>query len=255
MPFDTVSLAELPEVSDVLLRFANVRVRIASRSMAPTLLPGDEIIVEPASIDDLRAGDLILFRWREQLICHRLVDVSGDAVVTRGDAASAGGERTDRDQVLGKVVKIRKRAVHVALCETLGPRIVPVLLRWLPRLQGLRAYRPAVRPLFARRVSYYLGIARGARWYDWRECRIDERLPILARTERPYLVIAKAKTRLLGWCELTWRDSAWHCENLCVRLLYRRLGLESDLARLARCLTEANGVRHSALRKQGGRSA
>lgn len=247
MRFDTVGLAELPEISDVLLRFAKVRVRIASGSMAPTLLPGDEISVEPASIDTLRAGDLILFRWRGQLVCHRLMDVSGDAVVTRGDAASGGGERTDRDQVLGKVVKIRKRAVRVALCETLGPKVVPVLLRWLPRLQGLRAYRLAVRPLVARRVSYHLGVARSARWYDWQECRIDERPPVLPRTERPHLVIAKAKTRVLCWCKLTLRDSAWHCENLYVRLRYRGLGLESDLDRLARCLTEANGVRHSAL--------
>ncbi len=131
---DTVTLAQLPDLSDLLLTSGKVRLRIASRSMVPTLRPGDEIVVARVTAELPQPGDLVLFEQRGQLICHRVVTVSGHAILTRGDATRSPGEWIHRTHVIGKVVGIKKRAVWVGLSGRLR-RLGPGLLRWIPRLR------------------------------------------------------------------------------------------------------------------------
>jgi len=142
---DTVTLATLPDLSDLLLTSGKVRLRIASRSMVPTLRPGDEIVVASVTAELPQPGDLVLFEQRGQLICHRVVTVSGHAILTRGDATSSPGEWIHRRHVIGKVVGIKKRAAWVGLSGTVRRLVVPVLLRWVPRLQRYH-FRPHSRP-------------------------------------------------------------------------------------------------------------
>lgn len=238
MPSDTLAFTDLPELSDLLLKFGKVRLRIASRSMIPTLRPGDEILAEPTPIEALRTGDLILFKHQGQLICHRLVEVSegAGALLTRGDAATSAGEHVGPDQVVGKVVNIRRRTVWATLKATLQHVLIPPLLAWLRHLQRLKAYRILMRPLVTPTLAYYIGLAQGSRWYDWQELRKESDFPDLPRSARPHVLIAKRGKDVVGWSLLTCRNSDWQYEDLYVRMRYRGLGLESDLARVARLL-------------------
>ena len=239
MALETLALSDLPELRDLLLASGKVRLRIASRSMIPTLRPGDEIAVEPVPIDALRAGDLILFQGWRALVCHRLVEASGDALLTRGDARLSAGERIAPHQVLGKVMEIRKRTLWVGFKVTLQGALLPPLLRWLRRLQQLETYRTIMRPLVAPGLSYHLGLAQGALRYYWLELQKDNGLPVLPRSARPHLLVARRGATDVGWSVLVFRDSAWRCETLYVRLRYRGLGVESDLGRLTRLLLRA----------------
>lgn len=234
----SLALVDLPEVSDLLLLHQRVRLRIASRSMAPTLRPGDEIVVEPVSIEALLTGDLILFEHTGQLICHRLVEVSGHpcTLLARGDAATGPAQRIGRDQVLGKVVSIRKRTPWVALCEALRSALLPSLLRWLPRLQQLRLYRVLIRPIVTPFLSYHLGLAHGARWYEWQELRKDNGFPALPPSARPHVLMLKLGKDVVGSSVLIFKNSGWQCEDVYLRMRYRGLGLESDFHRLAQRL-------------------
>ncbi len=241
MPSDSLPLADLLEVSDLLLTSGHVRLRIASLSMAPTLRLGDEIAVQPVSSEDIRVGDLILYAHRGQLICHRLVEVSGQPArwLTRGDAAGCAGERISPDRVLGKVVSIRKRTLWVGLKETLQSAFVLALLRWLPRLHQLRAYRVLMRPLVVPFLSYHLGLAEGSRWYRWQALGKENGIPALPPSARPHLLLAKRGTRVVGWAFLVRRNAGWQCEDVYVRIRYRGLRLETDLARTAHRLVTA----------------
>ena len=207
--------------------------------MIPTLQPGDEIVVEPVLIEALQPGDLILFQGGRDFVCHRLVGVSGGALLTRGDAGSSAGERIAPHHVLGKVVEIRQRPFWVGIKATLQSALLPPLLRGLRRLQRLEAYRILLRPLVAPVVSHHLGLARGAVRYDWLELGKDDRFPVLLHSARPHLLVARRGPAEVGWSVLVFRDSAWRCEKLYVRLRYRGLGLESDLGRLTRLLLRA----------------
>jgi hypothetical protein len=43
--------------------------------MYPTILNGDEITVEPIKPDAIRVGDIILYKDKENLIAHRIVQI------------------------------------------------------------------------------------------------------------------------------------------------------------------------------------
>lgn len=241
MPSDALAFTDLLELSDLLLKADKVRLRIASRSMAPTLRPGDEIAVRAVPREQLRAGDLILFQHRGQLICHRLVEISDEppTCLTRGDATGGLGERIGLGQVLGKVVAIRKRGVWLVVKDTLQRAWLPALLHWLPRLQGLTLYRLLMRPVVAPFLSYHLGIAEGSRWYRWQVLGKENGIPALPPSARPHLLIAKQGTRVAGWAFLVWTNPDWQCVDVYVRIRYRGLGLETDLARTAHRLVSA----------------
>lgn len=237
---DTLTFADLLEVADLLLKFDRVRLRITSRSMVPALRPDDEIVVRPVPLEQLRVGDIILFEHNGQLICHRLVEKRDEVTwLTRGDDAGGPGEQVGQDQVLGKVVAVRKRGVWLAAKDALQRACLPFLLRWLPRLQRLKAYRVLIRPLVSPFLSYRLGLAQGARWYNWQELQKDKRLPLLPRSGRPHLLIGKRGKDVVGWSVLSFRNSEWWSEDVYVRLRYRGLGVETDLARVAGAIANA----------------
>ena len=136
-------------------------------------------------------------------------------------------------------MSIRKRTRWLGLKETLQRAFVPALLRWLPPLQQLRAYGVLVRPLVAPFVSYHLGFAEGKRWYRWQALRRKNGVTALPSSARPHRLLAKWGTRVVGWAFLVWRNGDWQCEDVYVRVRYRGLRLERDLAWTAHCLVTA----------------
>jgi Peptidase S24-like len=138
---ELLALRELPEVRGLLLASGVMRLRIASDSMRPTLRPGDEIAVQPEAIAALRPGDLIVYQVGGDLVCHRVVRSSADTVWTRAETADSADDRIAWDQVLGRVVEVRKRGLWVGVKVLLRGALSPPVHRWLRRLQGLDAYR------------------------------------------------------------------------------------------------------------------
>jgi hypothetical protein len=63
-----------------------VRLRVRGASMAPTLLPGDVVMVEPITDAALRLGDWVLVRGEHENYLHRYVGRRADRVLTKGDA-------------------------------------------------------------------------------------------------------------------------------------------------------------------------
>ncbi|MFP4393664.1 MAG: hypothetical protein ACLFTI_00230 [Anaerolineales bacterium] len=63
-----------------------VRLRVRGASMAPTLRPGDVVMVEPITDAALRLGDWVLVRGERENYLHRYVGRRADRVLTKGDA-------------------------------------------------------------------------------------------------------------------------------------------------------------------------
>ena len=84
-----------------------VAVVLAGASMTPALHAGDRARV--ARLQRLpRPGELVLARRGAQLVLHRVVEIAGDRVITRGDASPQNDSPIDVNDVLGAVTQIRR---------------------------------------------------------------------------------------------------------------------------------------------------
>jgi len=86
--------------------------RVISGSMAPLIGTGDEVVVERASADGLRRGDIVLYTVDGAFHTHRLLarrrHGNATLLVTKGDASLNPDQPWQEEQLLGKVVAVRR---------------------------------------------------------------------------------------------------------------------------------------------------
>ena len=58
---------------------------VVSSSMEPVLKIGDKVTATPVKIDELRAGQVVVYRRDSRYIVHRIVKIEGFIAVTAGD--------------------------------------------------------------------------------------------------------------------------------------------------------------------------
>lgn len=80
-----------------------VELPLGGSSMRPLFAPGDVLRVRPAAASELRAGDVVIVDLGGRLLCHRLVYIADDRVVTRGDAAPDCDPPQPAAAVVGRV--------------------------------------------------------------------------------------------------------------------------------------------------------
>lgn len=82
-----------------------LRLRVHGRSMWPTLRPGDQVTVEPVTVEGLRAGDWVLLRGPDQLFLHRFLGfTSGGQLLTKGDGHRAPDSPWPPGALLGRTI-------------------------------------------------------------------------------------------------------------------------------------------------------
>lgn len=243
---DRLGLADLPELSGLLLQAETFRLRVAGWSMYPTLTKGDRLTVEPVHPEQLWVGDLVLFHHQGRLICHRLVAVHGTGptprLLTKGDATTGPGELLESDQVLGRVIAIERRRPRLLR----GPRVGALAVRinhWaerhrqgvglgLRRLQDHRSYRLLMRAMLSRCFAYSVGVPEGRRWYRYHPIRPGDQ-PVELKGHQRFHLVAKFGGTAVGSLHLRAGAAGFWLEALSVRLRYRGLGVASRLVVLA----------------------
>ncbi len=135
-PADLLSLLAPP------LGIPLVRLRVASWSMFPTIQQGDVLEVEAAR--EVRAGDIIIFRRDNVLVCHRVAGYSRPgAIVTAGERSGWPGESVPLSDVLAKVRAISRRGKRIALDRPAAPTMAAWIRLWLD--QSFMAWKAAQR--------------------------------------------------------------------------------------------------------------
>ncbi|MBS3748179.1 MAG: signal peptidase I [Candidatus Thermoplasmatota archaeon] len=79
-------------------------------SMYPQVYTGDIFVIQKSDSPNfsILIGDIIVFYDNEQYIGHRIIDITDDYVVTKGDFNN-GYERVQYNQIVGKVIKTINR--------------------------------------------------------------------------------------------------------------------------------------------------
>lgn len=93
---------------EVLTRTGSVQLRVTGSSMLPTVWPGDLVTVQQTSIGQLQPGTLVIFALRCGFVIHRVVENTGDLLITRGDRTGRNDPPIAPHQILGHVVAVRR---------------------------------------------------------------------------------------------------------------------------------------------------
>lgn len=75
-------------------------------SMSPTIEKGDIVIIKIG--DEIKENDIITYKKDNVLITHRIVSITGDTIIARGDYNNTDDEPIKKDAVIGKEVFVIK---------------------------------------------------------------------------------------------------------------------------------------------------
>jgi signal peptidase len=116
-------------VVDVVRNAGSASLRVTGSSMLPSIWPGDVVTVERRSPDELQPGRIVLFSREGRLTAHRILRISGNHIVTRGDSLPALDVPVQHAEVVGQVVGICRNGCPVDPQYTLWQRLLSLVLR------------------------------------------------------------------------------------------------------------------------------
>ena len=105
--------------SEVLRSSGRLRLCVTGWSMLPTVWPGDTLVVEPVSPDQVRIGDVVVVARDGQLCQHRVVSIAEDSGnrrwITRGDALPVPDRPVLENELLGRAAYLIRAGRLIAI--------------------------------------------------------------------------------------------------------------------------------------------
>src|SRR5579864_7139215 len=95
-------------VSSMLRTGGAVKIKALGTSMLPTIWPGDILVIESISHDQLVCGELLAVRVQNEIRVHRLLEKTAPDWITRGDSMPQNDPAISPNDVLGRVSEIRR---------------------------------------------------------------------------------------------------------------------------------------------------
>ena len=141
---DTATAVKCGLAGEVLRSFGSLRFVATGWSMLPAVWPGDTLIVDRISPEQVRVGDVVLIGRAGRLCAHRVVSTPADSGtthwMTRGDAMTAPDRPAIESELLGRVSYLIRDGRLVAVGAELS-----VVERLLAKI--IRRSTPAARAL------------------------------------------------------------------------------------------------------------
>lgn len=120
------------EVRNRILRGEDVTIPFKGRSMEPLLRDGCKITLSP--VCKIRRGDVVLFRFHNQYLLHRVLFCCGNRVVLKGDS-SRNIERVECKDIVARMVEVNPKRKDILSCMM---KLSPIyflclfILMWAP---------------------------------------------------------------------------------------------------------------------------
>ncbi len=88
-------------------------------SMWPFLKTRERVVVKKVAAGSLKVGDIILYRGKNQIVCHRLVKIiknrGGYLLYARGDNSLRSTEPVAEELLVGKVIGVLRNGHIISL--------------------------------------------------------------------------------------------------------------------------------------------
>jgi len=82
-------------------------VRILSGSMEPSIQTNAVVLIKKVAFSNIKVGDIVLYEFNNSLVIHRVVDISGEKIQTKGDNNNSNDPYTlSPSKIYGKAVYI-----------------------------------------------------------------------------------------------------------------------------------------------------
>lgn len=93
------------EVERLLGEGGDVMIIIRGNSMQPMLRDGrDRVVLRRYEGDEIRVGDVMLFRYRGEYVLHRVVKVDGERILFAGDGNYKRKEQATTKDIVARMV-------------------------------------------------------------------------------------------------------------------------------------------------------
>jgi signal peptidase I len=106
-------------IADALKRRGRISLRVHGTSMLPWVRPKDIALIRQISMENVRCGDVVLFRRESRLFVHRIVEKRGslDAsqLFSKGDAHPTSDGVVQEQELLGRVMRIYRHGQRIDL--------------------------------------------------------------------------------------------------------------------------------------------
>ena len=162
---------------DLLGRGERATLRVQGRSMWPTLIEGDRVVIAPR--DEYQVGDLLAFDvGKPSLTVHRLLQKDEGRLRTRGDGMEYVDPWLEPDQVAGVVVRVERGWRSALYNRWFQPKTLGAWRRrWRRRIDDAKSwsllgnavyltYRTLLRP-FAPSVRIIISTPAEPRLVEW----------------------------------------------------------------------------------------
>ena len=261
---ETGLVLQIFELGRLFVEKKMVRFYPQGTCMYPCIRPGDTLHIEPRSVDQIKVGDIAVYRRYNRLFAHRTIDKGNnnglDYIITRPDTTKFGNDGPSFDQdILGIVARIERKRKILDTAKNDYPLVKRFLLNiylryyhsrqylWskivysISHVQQFKAYKKFAKFLFIKskeKIEFSLQVPSSSKINSRFFRKISpEELLNLAREENPipkWMITLNINSKPAGFLSFISKPEncpfcGWWLSEARVRIRYRGTNLEKRL--------------------------
>lgn len=113
-------------VEQQLVQGDQVWIPVRGKSMEPFLREGDTVLLKTVGVADIAIGDMVLARWAQRHVLHRVVRKEANELWLVGDNNLVQIEKIPAADLIAAVFEVRRAKRPLSVCNTFNKNLAIV---------------------------------------------------------------------------------------------------------------------------------